>query len=52
MNKEFLDKVVEWLIEDTPIDKEIEMGFMCKGIYGGTVLIKFPFVLANHQLHL
>ncbi len=50
VNKKFLNKVVEWLIEDTPIDKEIEMSFMCKGIYGGTVLIKFPFVNCNLRL--
>ena len=26
------------------------MSFMCKGIYGGTVLIKFPFVNCNLRL--
>ena len=47
MNKEFLDKVVEWLIEDTDIDNEIDMSFMCKGNKGVLVLIKFPFVNCN-----
>ena len=47
VNKKFLNKVVEWLMEDTDIDKVIGMSFMCKGINGVSVLIKFPFVNCN-----
>ena len=47
VNKKFLNKVVEWLIEDTDIDNEIDMSFMCKGNKGVLVLIKFPFVNCN-----
>lgn len=47
MNEEFLNKVVEWLIEDTPIDNGVDMSFICKGFHGRTVLIKFPFVNCN-----
>ena len=50
VNKKFLNKVVEWLIEDTPIHNEIEMSFMCTGINGVSVLIKFPFVNCNLRL--